>query len=313
MSFGSEMGMHLTPRNIFSADLNNGDGKRISVEFDKVELIYKENSEFSIKLGFKDNPSSKNELTLRATTLRAGQTYPIGPQDPGIKAAFALEEYIGYFPADYTGALTVERLDCRGGQIDIRLHFSIYFESRDMGTIDVVCHVLEFTSLLTDKGAAEGLFVYTPRAVDEDVPSICWIRVTGDDHVEDLNLSKINFLLFPDDTYSIKCTPPDDSDRATLTFRGGGLKSDTNYPITGPDGEPGSVEVYFYLNPEFERVSDPKGTLRVRYAGDSNEGFWFNGSFNFSLIVYDPQGNPINYEIAGYTFQAQASHVGMKP
>lgn len=159
MSFGTEMGQFLTSSNVFKADLIIGGKKKIPLVFDIFELIYIEGYQFFIRFGLEDNPGSRNELTLEAREVKAGQTYPIGPQDPGVRATFALEEYVGYSPEHYSGMLTVDRLEYSDGTIDIGMRFSLCFESAEEGEMEVVCQVLELTSAMAQGPAAEGRFV----------------------------------------------------------------------------------------------------------------------------------------------------------
>jgi hypothetical protein len=314
MSFGTEVGKFLTSSNVFKADLIIGDEQKIPLAFDTFELIYIEGYQFFIRFGREDSPGSRNELTLEAKELKAGQTYPIQPQDPGVRATFALEEHIEYSPAHYSGMLTVDRLGYRDGTLDIGMRFSLYFESPEKGEMEVVCQVLELTTAMAQGTGAEGRFVPSPPAVDGDqaretkVPNFCEISVRHDGRYEAIDLSNVFFVIYPDSTYFIKCTPRHGGDRANLEFRGRDLRAFTDYPITGPDGPPNSVETFFLMQPEFSQgFSDPAGRFRVRRTEDSEEGFWFIGEFECSLTARGSDGKDITYEIQSNAFQVQVS------
>lgn len=314
MSFGTEMGQFLTSSNVFKANLIIGGKKKIPLVFDIFELIYIEGYQFFIRFGLEGNPGSRNELTLEAREVKAGQTYPIGPRDPGVRATFALEEHVGYSPEHYSGTLRVDRLEYSDGTIDIGMRFSLCFESPEQGEMEVVCQVLELTSAMAQGPATEGRFVPSHPAVDGDqegetkVPNFCEVAVRHDGRYEAIDLSDVFFVIYPDSTYFIKCTPRHGGDRASLEFQGRDLQAFTDYPITGPDGPPNGVETFFWMPPEFSQgVSDPVGRFRVRRTEDSEEGFWFIGEFEFSVTARGSDGKEIKYEISSNAFQVQVS------
>jgi len=308
MSFGTEMGESLTSSNTFNADLIFGNKKKIPITFDTFELIYIEGFQFFIRLGFEDNPGSRNELILETKELKTGQTYPIRPQDPGIRAAFALGKRIEYFPAEYSGFLTVDRLEYKEDHIALSMQFSIYFEPDGKGDMEVVCHALQITCALANHSAT-GKFVPKHRA-QAKVPIYAEISVRADGRYEAIDLGDVFFVIYSDSSYFIQCLPRDGGDRAVLEFAGRELKTFTDYPITGPDGPPNSVDTLFILRPEFSYgFSDPAGTFRVRRTDHPDEGFWFIGEFNFSITARGSDGQNTQYDISSSVFQVQVSEV----
>jgi len=308
MSFGTEMGESLTSSNTLNADLIFGNKKKIPITFDTFELIYIEGFQFFIRLGFEDNPGSRNELILETKELKTGQTYPIRPQDPGIRAAFALGKRIEYFPAEYSGFLTVDRLEYKDGHIALSMQFSIYFEPDGKGDMEVVCHALQITCALAN-GSATGKFVPRHRA-QATVPIYAEISVRADGRYEAIDLGNVFFVIYPDSTYFIRCLPSGGGDRAVLEFAGRELKTFTDYPITGPGGPPNSVDTLFIMRPEFSYgFSDPTGTFRVRRTDHPDEGFWFIGEFNFSITARGSDGQNTQYDISSSVFQVQVSEV----
>lgn len=308
MSFGTEMGGLLTSSNVFNADLIYRSKKKIPITFDTFELIYIEGSQFSICLGFEDNPGSRNELTLKAKELKAGQTYPIRPEDPGVRAAFALGNRIEYFPDEYSGSLTVDRVEYKDGHIALSMQFSIYFKPDGKGDMEVVCHALQITCALANHSAT-GKFVPKHRA-QAKVPIYAEISVRADGRYEAIDLGDVFFVIYSDSSYFIQCLPRDGGDRAVLEFAGRELKTFTDYPITGPDGPPNSVDTLFILRPEFSYgFSDPAGTFRVRRTDHPDEGFWFIGEFNFSVTARGSDGQNTQYDISSSVFQIQVSEV----
>lgn len=318
MSFGTEMGEFLTSSNTFNADLIFGNKKKIPITFDTFELIYIEGSQFFIRLGFEDNPGSRNELTLEvkcpdnkpleAIEFKAGQTYPIRPQDPGIRATFAFGARIEYSPAEYSGFLTVDRLEYKDGHLALSMQFSIYFEPQGKGDMEVVCHALQITCASANDSAT-GKFVPKHRA-QATVPVFCEINASVNGSYDPIDLGNIFFVIYPDSTYFIQCLPRDGGDRALLEFAGSGLKTFTDYPITGPGGPQNSVEAFFVMRPEFSQgFSDPEGVFRVRRTEDSEEGFWFIGEFDFSLTARGSDGREIEYKIKSLEFQVQVNEV----
>jgi hypothetical protein len=308
MSFGTDMGELLTSSNTFNADLIFGSNKKIPITFDTFELIYIEGAQFFIRLGFEDNPGSRNELTLEAKELKAGQTYPIRPQAPGIRAAFALGKRIEYFPDEYSGALTVDRLEYKDGHIALSMQFSIYFKPDGKGDMEVVCHALQITCALANHSTT-GKFVPKHRA-QAKVPVFCEINASVDGSYDPIDLGDVFFVIYSDSSYFIQCLPRHGGDRASLEFAGSALKTFADYPITGPGGAPESVDTLLIMRPEFSYgFSDPTGTFRVRRTEDSEEGFWFIAEFNFSLTARSADGREIEYKITSLRFQVQVSEL----
>ncbi|MDT9631217.1 hypothetical protein F6S08_08215 [Pseudomonas sp. JV449] len=308
MSFGTEMGEFLTSSNTFNADLIFGNKKKIPITFDTFELIYIEGSQFFIRLGFEGNPGSRNELTLEAKELKAGQTYPIRPQDTGIRATFAFGARIEYFPAEYSGFLTVDRLEYKDGHLALSMQFSIYFEPQGKGDMEVVCHALQITCALANHRAT-GKFVPKHRA-QVKVPVFCEIDASVDGSYDPIDLGDVFFVIYSDSSYFIQCLPRHGGDRASLEFAGSVLKTFTDYPITAPGGAPESVDTLLIMRPEFSYgFSDPTGTFRVRRTEDSEEGFWFIAEFNFSLTARNADGREIEYKITSLRFQVQVSEL----
>jgi hypothetical protein len=308
MSFGTDIGELLTSSNTFNADLIFGSNKKIPITFDTFELIYIEGAQFSICLGFEDNPGSKNELTLKAEGLKAGQTYPIRPEDPGVRAAFALGNRIEYFPDEYSGSLTVDLLEYKDGRIALSMQFSIYFKPDGKGDMEVVCHALQITCALANHGAT-GKFVPKHR-VQAKVPVLCEINASVNGSYDPIDLGNVFFVIYSDSSYFIQCLPRDGGDRAVLEFAGRELKTFTDYPITGPGGPPNSVDTLFIMRPEFSYgFSDPTGTFRVRRTDHPDEGFWFIGEFNFSITARGSDGQNTQYDISSSVFQVQVSEL----
>jgi len=318
MSCGTEMGEFLTSSNTFNADLIFGNKKKIPITFDTFELIYIEGSQFFIRLGFEDNPGSRNELTLEvkrpdnkpleAIEFKAGQTYPIRPQDPGIRATFAFGARIEYFPAEYSGFLTVDRLEYKDGHLALSMQFSIYFEPQGKGDMEVVCHPLQITCALANDSAT-GKFVPKHRA-QAKVPVFFKIDASVDGSYDPIDLGDVFFVIYSDSSYFIQCLPRHGGDRASLEFAGSALKTFADYPITGPGGAPESVDTLLIMRPEFSYgFSDPTGTFRVRRTEDSEEGFWFIAEFNFSLTARSADGREIEYKIKSLEFQVQVNEV----
>ena len=325
MSFGAIVGEALTTSNEFKAGLiiDIDEDETVPIVFDKFELIYMKGFQFFLRLGLEDKPGSKNELTLEAKELKAGQTYPIRPQDPGVRASFALDTYVEYFPADYSGYLNVGNIE-RGddGKIKVSLQFAIYFKPDDKDgkpEMEVRCHALEL-SIYADEGTlVAGTFEQTSQGnghegtEEANVPKICEIALRVDGSYETIVLNDIYFVIYPDSSYFIQCQPLNGGRRATLEFRGDELKAYTNYPIAGIDGRKKSVEsveTLFILRPEFSGCfSDPVGEFRVRGTHGSDEDFWCICEFDFSVTVRGSGGKETKYEVSSLVFQIQVNEV----
>ncbi|EZP65268.1 MULTISPECIES: hypothetical protein [Pseudomonas] len=311
MSFGSDIGSYLTSSDKFEAHLIIEGEEPTPINFDTYEVSYIEGFQFFIRLGLEDNPGSKNELTLEARELKTGQTYPIGPQAPGIKASFGLEGYVEYFPADYSGFLTVERIERSDvGNTTLSLRFSIYFKPDGKPEMEVSCQTLELSAFAAGGTPVGGTFEKASKGSTEaalaPIPTFCEIAVRVNGGYEVIDLGNIYFVRYPDLSFFIQCTPRNGSTRATLEFRGDELKAYTNYPITGIDGrkrQAGSVDTFFILRPEFSgSFSDPTGEFRVLRTHDSEEGFWCQCEFEFSVTAGGSE-----YKVESLVFQIQVS------
>lgn len=151
MSFGTDMGAFLTSSNTLRAELI----KTVPIQFDSFELSYIEGHQLRIRLGIKDNPGSKNELTLeadgdgaeRAFTLKENMTYIIGPGECLIHATFGLEGDVEYSPQEYWGNLVVKSISSDGsGEASINVRFSLGWTTDDGREIEVKCSTLEINA-----------------------------------------------------------------------------------------------------------------------------------------------------------------------
>lgn len=149
MSFGSDMGTFLTASDEFSGDLIYEGGQTVALTFDSFKLIYKEGSYCHIRLGLLDNQGTKNELKLDAgqLVLRAGMTYPIGPQLLPIQATFSWGDYINYLPQSYWGNLAVNRFTTDGAETAlIEASFSLGWETDAGSGVEVQCTLLRVST-----------------------------------------------------------------------------------------------------------------------------------------------------------------------
>lgn len=319
MSFGTFIGEALTASNKFKADLIIDEKQAVPLVFDKFELGGLKGPHFFLRLGFEDKPGSKNELTLKGKELKAGLTYPIRPEDPGVNAVFALDTYVEDFPSDYSGYLSVENIErSEDGKLKISLRFSLRFQRDGQPEMEVNCYALEL-STYADKDTLEGTFERASQGNGHEgteearVPKQCEIALRVDGRYEVIVLNDIYFVLYPDSSYFIRCQPLDGEMRATLEFRGDELRADTNYPITGIEGRKksiGSVETFFFLRPEFSgSYSDPVGEFRVRGTHGSDEDFWCICEFEFSVTARGSDGKETKYEVSSLVFQIQVNEV----
>lgn len=145
MSFGSEMGAFLTSSDEFKADLVT----TVPINFDAFELIYIKDYQLFIRLGLKDNPSSKNEMIIEAGELKlgSGMTYPIGPKPLPIQASFGLAGYLEYLPQTYWGHLNIKSLVTDdAGKTTINASVLIGWETDDGNEVEVRCSTLNISA-----------------------------------------------------------------------------------------------------------------------------------------------------------------------
>lgn len=142
------------------------------------------------------------------------------------------------------------------------------------------------------------------------VPVFCEFVVRKDgEGYDERKWSAVYYIEYPDQTFFMRCTPPEGGPIESLEFRGGALKSYTSYPISGETQE-GQIQTHFVL-PEFAAgsYSDPEGEFSVRLITGEGLGSWFIGDFKFALVFFAPDGKEVKYSIESLVFQVQVNHV----
>lgn len=145
----------------------------------------------------------------------------------------------------------------------------------------------------------------------EKIPVFCeFVIKRNADGYDVRHWEKIDFTLYPDRRFFIRCAPPGGALFESLEFHGRGLSSYATYPISD-EAQEGNVSAHFEL-PEFVSGSytDPSGEFKVGLINGEGLGSWFVGEFEFSLKLFSAGGEEVEYSIKSLVFQVEVNHAG---